>query len=489
MSYKLDKKGFIINEGNKNKIQKKYLPSFKKISSFLIKELGKNLVSIYLRGSGSTGEVIPNISDLDVIVITNKNILKKKLIYFSKVFKKIEKEYIQDVELEVTIVSLKDFYKSQRYKNLRIYIKTRSVLLYGSDVVKKISKIRVGKELSLEIYQDIKKEINHLRKIFLGKIKNPSYLNESRPIKFWCVWTMRTLLRFGLGIVMLDDKIYTSDLKDCYKIFSKKYPQYKKEMKKALYLSVNPTSDKNFLVNYLETFGKNLFYLWEAKIMENQGFNEKAYSKIGIEGTYVSGFKFIRNLLRNLKTKKVLDYGSGAGRSSVFLKSLGAEVFAVDISEKMVALGNKINRDIPFKLIKNKKIPYGNNTFDIVFSSFVHVGISSISKMTRLNKEIFRVVKKNGELIILTINPQMWGKDYISTTSIFPKEFRGISGDKVEVILKQNPPMRFFDYYWEKSDYQKSLLDSGFNKIKFFIPKSTEKTKTPPYLIIVVKKY
>src|SRR2546423_497628 len=68
------------------------------------------------------------------------------------------------------------------------------------------------------------------------------------------------------------------------------------------------------------------------------------YSALGIENTtYEIGFKEMQELLGDIRGKAFLDVGCGAGRSSIFLKMLGAKkVHGVDHDNNMIAIAKTI---------------------------------------------------------------------------------------------------------------------------------------------------
>lgn len=207
------------------------------------------------------------------------------------------------------------------------------------------------------------------------------------------------------------------------------------------------------------------------------------YTDAPIKNTFKYAFDKIANILGPLNGKYVLDYGSGTGRSAKLLNDFDANVVGVDIRPDMVEAAKQKYPDIEFALLENNIIPYPDNTFDIVLSSFVHLEINSLDKVKQIEKEIYRVLKPNGIYLILTINPESWGNKYDSFSSELPKDFSGKSGRKVNVNMKtEKGKIQFQDYYWTVNDYAKILELAGF-KIHDIIKVKAEK-EPQPFLII-----
>ncbi|MBI3384627.1 class I SAM-dependent methyltransferase [Candidatus Gottesmanbacteria bacterium] len=122
--------------------------------------------------------------------------------------------------------------------------------------------------------------------------------------------------------------------------------------------------------------------------------NAEIYSKLGIEGTtYEPGFAKAKKMFGNLSGKKVLDFGSGSGRTAKLLLSFGAkEVIGVDHNQSMIDQANKQDtKNAKFFLIDNK-IPFDKNTFDAAFCAHVMVEVNSFKKIEQIISEIYRKV-------------------------------------------------------------------------------------------------
>jgi ubiquinone/menaquinone biosynthesis C-methylase UbiE len=223
----------------------------------------------------------------------------------------------------------------------------------------------------------------------------------------------------------------------------------------------------------------------------------EVYSKHSITGTSYLAFKNIPTLIKKyVNGKNTLDFGCGSGRSTRFLDSLGMHVVGVDINESMLQLAKKENykRYIDYKLIDKGKVPYGNQTFDFVFSGLVLFGISSIDGLVSIFNEIHRVIKKDGVFIAVTGSTAQYENNWYSLKTDFPENKQLKSGDIAKVVLS-NIGLEVFDYYWTESDYDKVVTESGFKTLEKNHPLGDindgydwiSETKISPYITYVMR--
>ncbi|KLI24303.1 methyltransferase type 11 [Brachyspira hyodysenteriae] len=119
------------------------------------------------------------------------------------------------------------------------------------------------------------------------------------------------------------------------------------------------------------------------------------YSKYGkINCNYVSEY------LKNIDYNKLLDIGCGTGYLINMLKKYKAtaEFYGLDLSEEMINISKSKNiKDAEFILGSANKLPFNDNTFDIVtcIQSFHHYPYPDEAM-----KEVYRVLKKGGIYIL-----------------------------------------------------------------------------------------
>lgn len=96
----------------------------------------------------------------------------------------------------------------------------------------------------------------------------------------------------------------------------------------------------------------------------------------------------------NFENKKVLEVGSGPGGNLDFLRARRcAKIVGVDISAKMIELSKRLLQDknIEVHKIDGFSLPFGDNSFDLVFTSTVLQHITDEVQLKRLIKNICRV--------------------------------------------------------------------------------------------------
>lgn len=123
--------------------------------------------------------------------------------------------------------------------------------------------------------------------------------------------------------------------------------------------------------------------------------------------------KFRRLLVDTIKPKaneKILEFGFGTAQNLLLIKKECANVDlrGVDIDPKVKEIAAyKLAKNAittPLDLYNGETLPYPNHQFDKVYSCLVFHQLDAETKLKCL-KEIFRVLKPNGKLIIAD-----WGK-------------------------------------------------------------------------------
>ncbi|NJD76810.1 MAG: class I SAM-dependent methyltransferase [Candidatus Methanoperedens sp.] len=110
----------------------------------------------------------------------------------------------------------------------------------------------------------------------------------------------------------------------------------------------------------------------------------------------------IETLLNKLdkKNPRVLDLGSGTGNLSLKFLNKGCSVTACDVSQKSLDILNKRaynNSNLDLILLRDKKLPFENDSFDVVATYSV---LHHIPDYLFTVKEMIRVLKPGGYIYI-----------------------------------------------------------------------------------------
>jgi SAM-dependent methyltransferase len=103
----------------------------------------------------------------------------------------------------------------------------------------------------------------------------------------------------------------------------------------------------------------------------------------------------------NLDNLNVLDVGSGDGRNSEFLRSQGAIVSGVEISQDICSAAQKRFPNVDFRAGSSKALPFPDSSFDVVvgWNSIYYMDDEADSVLEHFS-EAKRVLKSTGRLLL-----------------------------------------------------------------------------------------
>ena len=173
--------------------------------------------------------------------------------------------------------------------------------------------------------------------------------------------------------------------------------------------------------------------------------------------------------LRDSETQ-VLDVACGTADSTIALAKAGVpRVVGVDISEGMLKVGEKkieelnLNSVISLKVEDCENLSFNDNTFDAAFIAF---GIRNFEDKKKGLKELHRVLKPNGLLLILELSvPQ--NKILLSLYKLYflhilPFIGKKISGDNKAYTYLPQSVMNFP----KPKDFLQTMEECGFKDVR-----------------------
>lgn len=159
----------------------------------------------------------------------------------------------------------------------------------------------------------------------------------------------------------------------------------------------------------------------------------------------------VKNFLKN-KSGKILDLGCGSGRH--FIEEGNLQFYGIDFSEKFLEIAKKKNY-IELKKSETNKIPYAKNFFDFALLVRVLHCINSEEKRKETLSEIYRVLKKEGEVLI-----SVWGRGQ--------KRLKNKPKETFIPWTIEKQKIERYTYIYDKEELTKNLEDIGFKIIKIW---------------------
>lgn len=131
--------------------------------------------------------------------------------------------------------------------------------------------------------------------------------------------------------------------------------------------------------------------------------DQKKYYTIASEASQdIQGHSGLEYLQKEaVKAKKILDVGCGEGTKLDSLTNKKQNTVGIDISRYAINLAKKKYPHIKFVYTSNEKLPFKNQEFDLVYSTFV---LEHTQDHYLFLQEMIRVLKPKGKLIILCPN-------------------------------------------------------------------------------------
>jgi ubiquinone/menaquinone biosynthesis C-methylase UbiE len=181
----------------------------------------------------------------------------------------------------------------------------------------------------------------------------------------------------------------------------------------------------------------------------------------------------VRSLLRTIEFNRVLDAATGTGRYAIYLAEHGKQVSAMDDNEKMLVVAKRKSLarrlSIDFRLENISKLSFEDSSFDLAICA---LAFSHVKELDLPCRELFRVLKRGGHLIVSDLHPQI-------QATMGPEHKELIEGEE-----------RFFPtYHPHVDDYLTAVKQAGAELIAAIdIPMDTQQGLVTGALIVWAKK-
>lgn len=172
------------------------------------------------------------------------------------------------------------------------------------------------------------------------------------------------------------------------------------------------------------------------------------------ELTKFHGYDVTNNIFfkKHLKGKKIVEFGCGHGLMTLLLSEFANEVHSFDVDKEAIEFANQLKQtfgvaNVRFEHYGGYDLPVPDEQFDCVISADV---IEHVKEPLKYLKEAYRVLKKDGLLLLTTPN--------------------GLIAKKNKCIVMSHSKFHFTEYY--PSELYEMLSNSKFDLIESFSSKN-----------------
>jgi demethylmenaquinone methyltransferase/2-methoxy-6-polyprenyl-1,4-benzoquinol methylase len=209
-----------------------------------------------------------------------------------------------------------------------------------------------------------------------------------------------------------------------------------------------------------------------TEMFDNVSSNYDFLNRVLTFGIDISWRKNVVRLVLDKKAKNVLDIATGTGDLAIMMAREDIDkITGLDISSGMLEVGKKKVKDLGFDnkvdmiIGDSENLPFKDETFDAITVAF---GVRNFENLELGLKEIYRVLKKQGSLVVLETSqpnsfPVKQGFQFYSKY-IIPRVGKLFSKDK-----------NAYDYLPESAaafpygeEFNNILLKIGFNTSKVY---------------------
>lgn len=163
--------------------------------------------------------------------------------------------------------------------------------------------------------------------------------------------------------------------------------------------------------------------------------------------------EFLKNLNLNKKIA-LLDVGCGNGRLYDFLKHENVDYLGIDNNRAFLKIAKRKYPKSKFKYADAIRLPFSKNSFDTVWCIAVLHHLPTKTLRLKACKEICRVLKTNGKLMITVWN--LWQKKY--------RKF--INKKTCDALIPWNNKLNRYYYAFKPAELKSLLENAGFSLVK-----------------------
>lgn len=171
-------------------------------------------------------------------------------------------------------------------------------------------------------------------------------------------------------------------------------------------------------------------------------------------------------LPKSLEGETVLSIGVGSGDElEGIIKRNPERIIAIDVSKELLKIASKRFPPVEFQEMDMMDMSFKDESFDYIYSSLV---FHYANDWSVLLKEVNRVLRKGGEVLFSTDNPDYWSQK--PKTGNTHTNQRGVTLKEHTYLLPGDVEIIFYNHQ-SKEALREDIEHAGFQIKTFFSPK------------------
>ncbi|MFY2508937.1 nucleotidyltransferase domain-containing protein [Vibrio pectenicida] len=233
----------------KQPFQETYQPAIDELVIFLKSGLGENLHSVYIYGSVARKRAEPNLSNLDVLVVSHESFSDMRTTLFNSIKWRFQKSYpfINGVSLTNTLAQ--DIASLDSIFSWGFQLRHCSVCVYGENLAECFGDY----EPSWEVAKHWNMDVENWVAVYRNRIARSATPEEQ--VKSQII-IAKKLLRASYSLVMYKDKNWFDDPIECGNQFLRYFPEKKIEIERLGILLSGRFIAKRSVIGILDGFGE-----------------------------------------------------------------------------------------------------------------------------------------------------------------------------------------------------------------------------------------
>lgn len=226
----------------------------------------------------------------------------------------------------------------------------------------------------------------------------------------------------------------------------------------------------------------------------------EAYAQLEFANTYYLAYRDVPQIVReHVSGHHALDFGSGTGRSTRFLRSLGFITTGVDIAAEMVAKARELDPEGDYRLLGEADFrPLGAERFDLILSMFTFDNIPGRETKAIILRDLRGLLNASGKLVSVVSSPEIYLHEWASfSTKDFPENRNARAGDLVRIVTTDFPNHRpTEDVLFTDEAYRDVYKEAGLTVVAMHKPIAhgdepypwINETRIAPWVIYVLSR-